>query len=52
MDYMDNRAIDNDIEENIDITEEKITDSLSPESTKNKKFGLRKDNRGIGVVEI
>ena len=27
MDYMDNRAIDNDIEENIDITEEKNTDS-------------------------
>ena len=41
-----------DIEENIDITEEKNTDSLSPESTKNKKSGLRKDNRGIGVVEI
>ena len=38
MDYMDNRAIDNDIEENIDITEEKNTDSLSPESTKNKKL--------------
>ena len=27
MDYMDNRAIENDIEENIDITEEKNTDS-------------------------
>lgn len=52
MDYMDNKAIDSEIEENNDITEEKNTDSLSPEGTKNKKFGLRKDNRGIGVVEI
>ena len=52
MDYMDNKVFDSDIEENIDITEEKNTDSLSPESTKNKKFGLRNDNRGIGVVEI
>ncbi len=52
MDYMDNKAIDSEIEENNDITEEKNTDSVSPEGTKNKKFGLRKDNRGIGVVEI
>ena len=52
MDYMDNKVFDSDIEENIDIAEEKNNDRVSPEGTKNKKFGLRKDNRGIGVVEI
>lgn len=53
MDYMENKALDNEIMGNTDITEEKCSDNESLKNDqRSSKCSLRKDNRGIGVVEI